>query len=58
MRETRLAFQRAMEGRFVAAVEEVTQRTVRAFLSQVHFDPDMSVEIFLLEPETESARNG
>jgi uncharacterized protein YbcI len=48
--QTRLAFQRAMEGRFVAAVEEVTKRKVIAFLSQVHFDPDISAEIFVLEP--------
>jgi uncharacterized protein YbcI len=49
--QTRLAFQRAMEVRFVAAVEEVLGRKVRAFLSQVHIDPDISCEIFVLEPD-------
>jgi uncharacterized protein YbcI len=50
VRETRLAFQRVMKKPFVAAVEEITGRTVRAFLSQVTFDPDISVEMFVLEP--------
>jgi uncharacterized protein YbcI len=53
--QTRLAFQRAMEDRFTAAVEEVTGRKVVAFLSQVHFDPDISAEIFVLEPEAADA---
>jgi uncharacterized protein YbcI len=51
VRETRLAFQRAMEKPFVAAIEEITDRKVRAFLSQVTFDPDISVEVFVLEPD-------
>jgi len=51
VRETRLAFQRTMEHEFRAAVEEITGRKVRAFLSQVTFDPDISVEVFVLEPD-------
>ncbi len=51
VRETRLAFQRAMKEPFVAAVEEITGRKVRSFLSQVTFDPDISVEVFILEPD-------
>jgi uncharacterized protein YbcI len=47
--QTRLAFQRAMETRFVDCVEQAMGRKVRAFLSQVHVDPDISVEIFVLE---------
>jgi uncharacterized protein YbcI len=35
----------------VAAVERITGRQVRAFMSQIHFNPDVAVEIFLLEPE-------
>ena len=46
--ETRQAFQQAMRGRFTAAVEEITGRTVTAFMSQSHLDPDLSVEIFVL----------
>jgi hypothetical protein len=30
-------------------------RTVVAFMSQVHFDPDMAAEIFVLEPATANA---
>jgi uncharacterized protein YbcI len=52
VRETRQAFQRTMEGRFTSMVEEITGRNVRAFLSQVTFDPDISVEVFVLEPDS------
>jgi|SRR5205085_3781282 uncharacterized protein YbcI len=51
VRETRHAFQRTMESRFRDTVEQMTGRTVRAFLSQVTFDPDISVEVFVLEPD-------
>ena len=49
VRETRLAFQRAMEERFVTTVEEIAKRKVRVFLSQVSLNPDISVEVFVLE---------
>jgi uncharacterized protein YbcI len=49
VRETRLAFQRAMESRFVSTVEEISGRKVRAFLSQVSLNPDIAVEVFVLE---------
>jgi uncharacterized protein YbcI len=49
VRETRLAFQRAMEPRFVSIVEKISGRKVRAFLSQVSLNPDISVEVFILE---------
>jgi uncharacterized protein YbcI len=48
--EARHAFQRAMESRFVDAIEGATGRTVRAFLSQTHIAPDISCEVFVLEP--------
>ena len=51
VKETRLAFQRAMEDKFTAVVEEVMGRKVIAFLSQVHFNPDLSQETFVLEPQ-------
>ena len=47
--EMRRAFQRAMRDRFVAVVEEATGRKVRAFLSEVSLDPDISAEVFVLE---------
>jgi len=52
VRETRLAFQRAMESRFVNTVEEISGRKVRAFLSQVSLNPDISVEVFVLERDS------
>src|SRR4051794_1873756 len=58
VQETRSAFQEAMRENFTAAVEELTGRKVIGFLSQVHVDPDLSVETFILEPlnaETDSA---
>jgi uncharacterized protein YbcI len=47
--EVRRAFQRAMKERFIAVVEEATGRKVRAFMSEVSLDPDISAEIFVLE---------
>jgi uncharacterized protein YbcI len=58
VRDTRLAFQRAMETRFVSAVEEISRRKVRAFLSQVSLNPDISVEVFVLEHDGASAPEG
>ena len=48
--EVRRSFQDAMGDAFIAVVERETGRKVRAFLSQSHPDPDVSVEVFLLEP--------
>ncbi len=50
VKETRQAFQMAMAGPFSASVAEITGRKVVAFMSQVHLDPDMAAEIFVLEP--------
>jgi uncharacterized protein YbcI len=49
--QMRRAFQRAMEDRFTAVVEDATGRKVRAFLSEVSIEPDISVEIFVLHPD-------
>ena len=58
VRNARLAFQRAMESRFVGTVEEITGRKVRAFLSQVSLEPDISVEVFVLEGRNGRAPEG
>lgn len=59
VREIRLAFQRAMESRFTTTVEEISGRKVRTFLSQVSLDPDIAVEVFVLEyGDTEPAPEG
>jgi uncharacterized protein YbcI len=52
----RRSFQRRFEGEFVSSVEEITRRKVRAFLSESHTDPDLAVEVFLLEPDSSSPR--
>ena len=56
--ETRLAFQRAMKSRFVETVETAIGRKVRAFLSQTHIAPDISCEIFVLEPSGAAVPEG
>jgi uncharacterized protein YbcI len=43
---------------FCEAVEQRTGRKVIAFMSQVHFDPDMAAEIFVLDPLVEDGRSG
>jgi hypothetical protein len=40
-----------MEEQFTNVVEEAMGRKVIAFMSQVHFDPDISLEAFVLEPQ-------
>jgi uncharacterized protein YbcI len=47
--DQRRSFQAAMEEEFTAVVEAATGRTVSAYLTQVHIDPNLVVEIFLLE---------
>ncbi len=51
VKEARSAFQRAMQEQFTKVVEEATGRKVIAFMSQVHFDPDISLEAFVLESQ-------
>lgn len=49
VKTTRQAFQMAMSGPFIDAVESIMGRKVIAFMSQSHLDPDLAVEIFVLE---------
>jgi uncharacterized protein YbcI len=53
VRETRSAFQDTMRDNFSAEVERLSGRKVVGFLSQVHDDPDLAVETFILEPSTD-----
>jgi uncharacterized protein YbcI len=50
VRHTRDMLQRLMRDDFVELVEKLSGRTVEAFLSDSHIDPDYAVEFFLLEP--------
>ena len=51
---TRMAFQEAVQDDFIAIVEETTERTVRALISQVHLDTGLAIELFLFAPEDAS----
>jgi uncharacterized protein YbcI len=48
--KVRRSFQRAMERHFTAVVEEALGRKVIAYMSQIHENPDLAVELFVLEP--------
>jgi uncharacterized protein YbcI len=49
VRHVRHGFQQAIEASFKAAVERATGRTVIAFVSDTHIDPDFAVELFRLD---------
>jgi uncharacterized protein YbcI len=49
--DTVICFQRAMEEMFTAVVENALGRKVIAYMSQIHADPDMAVELFVLGPD-------
>lgn len=55
LRDTRLFFQYATEKQFIGAVEEITGRKVRAFVSGVDAGKDVSSELFYLEPAGSSS---
>jgi uncharacterized protein YbcI len=54
VRQVRLRFQEVMEQSFVDAVQRLTGRSVRSYMSQIVFDPDFCFEFFVLG-ETDSA---
>jgi uncharacterized protein YbcI len=47
--EGRRAFQDTMEDDLKAIIEELTGRTVSAYLSANHLDPDIEIESFILD---------
>jgi uncharacterized protein YbcI len=46
-------FQRMMTKLFTGTIEELTGRTVTAFLSQAHIDPDVTLEVFFIDAPLE-----
>jgi uncharacterized protein YbcI len=50
LRDLRMHFQYMSEDTFVGAVEEITGRKVRAFVSGMDTKQDVSCELFYLEP--------
>jgi uncharacterized protein YbcI len=47
--QVRLAFQETMREDFARGIEQVTGRTVLAFLSANHMEPDIAIESFILD---------
>ena len=51
LRDTRMVFQHATEGRFREVVERLTSREVRGFVSGTDVEQDLSAEVFYLVPK-------
>lgn len=47
--ELRRGFQRVMKERYTEMIETLTGRKVLAFLSQAHVEPDLTIEMFLMD---------
>jgi uncharacterized protein YbcI len=52
LRDVRLFFQHASEHKFREAVEQITGRKVRAFVSGMDTSQDVATEVFYFEPES------
>ncbi|MBI5105219.1 MAG: DUF2294 domain-containing protein [Solirubrobacterales bacterium] len=50
VKAARESFNDALRGEFVAAVEGIIGRRVRACLCQLHLEPEVAMELFMLEP--------
>jgi uncharacterized protein YbcI len=48
VKDTRSAFQNAMQHKFINEVEYLSGRTVSAFISDSHVGPDIEIELFML----------
>ena len=51
----RRAYQEAMSADCISAIEQLAGRTVIAFMSANHLDPDLAAEIFVLQPQAPPA---
>jgi uncharacterized protein YbcI len=51
----RRAYQEAMSADCITAIEDLAGRTVIAFMSANHIDPDLAAEIFVLKPQAPPA---
>lgn len=51
LRDVRVFFQHASEEEFRSAIEKITGRKVRAFVSGIDTSKDVSAEVFYLEPD-------
>ncbi len=48
VKDTRSAFQVAMQHRFIDVVQRLSGREVEAFISDSHVGPDLEIELFVL----------
>jgi uncharacterized protein YbcI len=53
--QMRRTFQQVMEDEFRRVVEEASGRRVIAYMSSINVEPELAVEIFILEPVVEPA---
>jgi uncharacterized protein YbcI len=51
-------FQMVMREELISLVEGQLERKVIAFMSQNHIDPDLAIEVFVLEPAAAAAGQG
>jgi uncharacterized protein YbcI len=49
----RRSFQKTMKDRFIHVIESTLERKVIAYMSQINADPDVAIELFMLEPHEE-----
>lgn len=50
VKETRSAFQHAMQERLIKEVQRLSGRRVNTFVSDSHVGPDLEIELFFLDP--------
>jgi uncharacterized protein YbcI len=50
--EMRRAYQDAMSADCITSIETLTGRTVLAFMSANHIEPDLAAEVFILKPQS------
>jgi uncharacterized protein YbcI len=56
--QSRRAYQEAFEADAIASVQQISHRRVVAFMSNNHIDPDLAVEVFVLEPLPRDGEDG
>ena len=56
--DLRRRWQRVMKDQISREIEELTGRKVIGFMSDNHIDPDLAVEVFVLEPLPDGERAG
>jgi uncharacterized protein YbcI len=52
VRQARMAWQDSMESKFIEAIERLTHRNVKAFMSANHQGANLTVELFVLNGES------